>query len=118
MPIPFYMDEHIPKAITLGLRLRGIDVLTAQEDGKEGKTDPELLDRACALHRVLFTFDDDLLSEAADRQRAGKPFCGVIYAHPLQVTIGKCIDDLQLVSQAGELQDMENRVEFLPLRKA
>lgn len=91
MPISFYMDEHIPKAITLGLRMRGIDVLTAQEDGKEGNSDPELLDRANALKRVLFTFDDDLLSEAADRQRAGKPFCGVVYAHPLQISIGKCV---------------------------
>lgn len=45
MPLAFYMDEHIPKAITLGLRLRGIDVLTAQEDGKEGNSDVELLDR-------------------------------------------------------------------------
>lgn len=46
MPLAFYMDEHIPKAITLGLRLRGVDVLTAQEDGKEGNSDSELLDRA------------------------------------------------------------------------
>lgn len=76
MPLSFYMDEHIPKAITLGLRMRGVDVLTAQEDGKEGK--PELLDRACTLLRVLFTFDDDLLSEATERQKAGKPFCGVV----------------------------------------
>lgn len=118
MPISFYMDEHIPKAITLGLRMRGIDVLTAQEDGKEGNPDPELLGRANALKRVLFTFDDDLLSEAADRQRAGKPFCGVVYAHPLQISIGKCVNDLQVIGQAGELQDVENHVEFLPLRKA
>jgi predicted nuclease of predicted toxin-antitoxin system len=117
MPIPFYMDEHIPKAITLGLRLRGVDVLTAQEDGQEGKSDPELLDRACALRRVVFTFDDDLLSEAAKRQREGKAFCGVIYAHPLNISIGKCISDLHVIGQAGEPEDMENRVEFLPLRK-
>lgn len=88
MPISFYMDEHIPKAITLGLRMRGVDVLTAQEDGKEGNSDPALLDRACTLRRVLFTFDDVLLSEATERQRAGKPFCGVVYAHPLQSSIG------------------------------
>ena len=30
-PIKFYMDEHIPKAVTEGLRRRGVDVLTAQE---------------------------------------------------------------------------------------
>lgn len=26
--IALYMDEHVPRAITIGLRLRGIDVLT------------------------------------------------------------------------------------------
>jgi predicted nuclease of predicted toxin-antitoxin system len=117
VPVSFYMDEHIPKAITLGLRLRGIDVLTAQEDGREGNSDPELLDRACVLRRVLFTFDDDLLSEAADRQRADKPFCGVLYAHPLRISIAKCISDLSIIGQAGELRDMENCAEFLPLKK-
>lgn len=105
MPISFYMDEHIPKAITIGLRMRGVAVLTAQEDGKEGNSDPELLDRACTLRRVLFTFDDDLLSEATERQKAGKPFCGVVYAHPLQISIGKCISDLHVIGQAGEPQD-------------
>lgn len=35
MAIKLYMDAHIPKAITNGLRLRGIDVLTAQEDNAD-----------------------------------------------------------------------------------
>lgn len=33
MPIAFYMDQHVPRAITVGLRLRGVEVLTAYEDG-------------------------------------------------------------------------------------
>ncbi len=33
MPIALYMDHHVPRAITLGLRLREVDVLTAYEDG-------------------------------------------------------------------------------------
>jgi hypothetical protein len=37
------MDEHVPKAITIGLRLGGIDVLTVQEDNFSGKSDSELL---------------------------------------------------------------------------
>jgi hypothetical protein len=37
MPIPFYMDEHIPKAITLGLRLRDVDVLTRKTGKKENR---------------------------------------------------------------------------------
>jgi len=65
MPISLYMDAHVPRAITLGLRLRTVDVLTAQEDGSETLSDSELVNRATQLNRVLFTFDDDLLVEAA-----------------------------------------------------
>jgi predicted nuclease of predicted toxin-antitoxin system len=55
------MDEHVPRAISVGLRLRGVDVLTAQEDGLRNTPDADLLDRATALGRVIFTQDDDFL---------------------------------------------------------
>jgi len=113
--IAFYLDAHVPRAIALGLRMRGIDVLTAQEDGAAMFSDAELLDRATHLGRVLFTFDDDLLAEAAKRQRLGQPFSGVVYVHPLRVTIGQCIHDLELVAKAGEPEDLRNQVLFLPL---
>ena len=32
MSVGLYMDVHIPLAVTVGLRARGIDVVTAQED--------------------------------------------------------------------------------------
>ncbi|MFQ5779947.1 MAG: DUF5615 family PIN-like protein [Nitrospiria bacterium] len=115
MPLFFYMDVHIPRAITLGLRLRHVDVVTAQEDGKEMLSDSELLDRATELNRVLFTFDDDLLAEAAKRQRENKPFSGVIYAHPMRIAIGHCIQEMALIAEAGAFEDLQNRVEFLPL---
>ena len=115
MPNTFYTDAHIPRAITLGLRMRKIDVLTAQEDGADTLPDPELLDRATKLNRVLFTFDDDLLVEAAKRQREHKSFSGVIYAQPLRISIGHCIQDLELISKAGEPEDLKNHVVYLPL---
>jgi hypothetical protein len=48
-----YMDVHVPAAVTQALRLRGVDVLTAQEDNARRLLDDELLDRATALGRVL-----------------------------------------------------------------
>ncbi|MEQ8191451.1 MAG: DUF5615 family PIN-like protein [Candidatus Eremiobacterota bacterium] len=113
--INLYMDVHIPKAITTGLRIREIDVITAQEDNTATLPDPSLLDRATELQRVLFTFDDDLLCEATRRQTKGLPFAGVIYAHILKVSIGKCISDLELIAKSGEPEDLLNTVEFLPL---
>ena len=62
--LALYMDHHVPRAITEGLRLRSIDVITAYEDGADDMDDPALLDRANELGRVLFTQDDDLLAEA------------------------------------------------------
>lgn len=70
MPLRFYADVHIPRAIVPGLRLRGVDVLTAQDDQACSFTDPMLLDRATGLGRVLFSFDTDLLKEASRRQEA------------------------------------------------
>jgi hypothetical protein len=110
------MDVHVPRSITVGLRLRHVDVLTAQEDGAARLPDPELLDRATELGRVLFSQDDDLLREATKRQIAGTPFAGVVYAHQLKVTIGRCVEDLALIAEAGEPEDLANAVEFLPLR--
>lgn len=62
----------------VGLRRRGLDVLTVQEDGRAGDSDQSMLDRATELGRVLFSQDDDLLVEASRRQASSLPFCGVI----------------------------------------
>lgn len=92
-----------------------MNVLTAHEDGARQLRDPALLDRAAELGRVLFTQDDDLLSEATQRQRLGQSFCGVIYAHQLRVSIGNCIRDLNLTAKVGEPADMIGQTLFLPL---
>jgi len=113
--LAFYMDHHVPRAIINGLRLRGIDVLTAYEDGTSEYEDADLLDRATELQRVLFSQDDDLLSEAAKRIRENSFFYGVIYAHQLRVSIGTCVNELEIIAQASEPEDIINRVQFLPL---
>lgn len=109
------MDVHVPKAITVALRVQGVDVLTAQEDRATTLPDAELLRRATALGRVLVSRDRDLLREARALQAAGTSFAGVIYAHQLRVSIGKCIEDLHLIAAALEPEEMRMRVEYLPL---
>jgi predicted nuclease of predicted toxin-antitoxin system len=94
MSVGLYLDEHVPRAIALALRLRGVDVLTAQEDESRGKSDREVLDRATQLGRVVFTQDEDFLREASRCQREGVPFSGVLYAHQLECTIGQLVMDL------------------------
>ena len=115
MSIKLYMDVHVRRAITVGLRLRRVDVLTAQEDGAQRLPDAELLDRATDLGHVLFSQDHDLLREARKRQRDGRAFSGVIYAHQLRITVGQCIRDMELLTKACEPEDLANLVEYLPL---
>ena len=115
MTVSLYMDHHVPRAITTGLRLRGVDVLTAAEDGAAELDDPDLLDRAAALGRVFFTQDDDLLAEATRRQTEGVPFAGVIYAHQLRMSIGARIDDLELIAVAADSAELSDQVTYLPL---
>jgi hypothetical protein len=109
------MDEQVPRQITAGLRLRGVDILTVQEDERMGTPDPILLDRASELQRVMFSRDDDFLAEAHRRQIEGVNFAGVIYAHQLLVPIGDCVRDLEIIAKVCNPEDFVNRVEYLPL---
>jgi predicted nuclease of predicted toxin-antitoxin system len=113
MSVGLYMDVHVPFSITRGLRRRGVDVLTAQEDGTTRLQDPDLLDRAAQLGRVLFSMDEDLIAEAVRRQRAGKSFATVIYARQMETSIGGCISDLETIAKAAQPEDTDGQILFL-----
>lgn len=115
MPTTFVMDHNVPAAITEGLRLRGVDVLTAYEDDSHRLEDPELLDRADAIERVLFSMDKDLLREAVLRQRSGIDFAGVVYAHQQKCSIGRCVEDLELIAKTMEPDELRGIIVYLPL---
>jgi hypothetical protein len=107
------MDHHVPSAITAGLRKRGVDVLTAEEDGSATLDDDPLLDRATSLGRVRFSQDQDLLAIAHQRLQTGAAFA-VVYAHQLGISIGQAVRDLELIAKILDPNDMQNRVEYLP----
>ncbi len=115
MAFCYYMDVHIPRAITNGLRLRGIDILTSQEDNTSQLSDDKLLERATLLNRVFFTFDSDLLHIASRFLTDNKEFSGLVFAHPVEITIGQCIQDLEIISQVLEFEEMKSQIVFLPL---
>ena len=115
MALKLYMDHHVARAITDGLRERGVDVLTAFEDGSHELLDPELLDRVAELSRVLFTNDSDFSgrSSAATTKRP------ILYRGYICSTT-QCFhwamrSDLELIANAMEPVDMANVVQFLPL---
>ena len=115
MSVRFYMDVHVPLAITEQLRMRDVDVLTAQTDNATRLEDSPLLERATDLNRILFSRDKDLLKIAADRQRDNPSFSGLVYAHQLRVSIGRCVEDLELIAKATNPDEWIGKVTFLPL---
>jgi len=78
MAIALYFDVHVDHAIAGQLRLRQVDVLTAQEDGTERLTDERLLERASQLGRPIFTHDIRFKAMAESWQSQARPFIGLI----------------------------------------
>jgi hypothetical protein len=91
-------------------------VITAFEDTASEMDDSDLLNRASELGRVFFTQDDDLHAEAANRQKNGILFQGAIYAHQLGISIGACVNDLEIIVKAAEPDELVNAVIFIPLK--
>jgi predicted nuclease of predicted toxin-antitoxin system len=113
MSLGFYMDVHVPLAITRGLRRRGVDVLTAQEDQTARLSDPELLRRARELGRFLFSQDEDLIAEAVRCQREGAPFATVVFSRQLDLSIGRCVGALETLAKAAGPDDVQGQIIFL-----
>ena len=109
------MDENVHRGITNGLKMRGVDVLTVQEDKRIGFSDILILDRANELKRILFSQDDDFLVEAKRRQLGNIDFIGIIYAHKLRISVGDCIRDLEIIAKVASWEELANRVQYLPL---
>lgn len=115
MAIALFFDVHVDHAIVGQLRLRQVEVLTAQEDGTDQLSDELLLEHASRLGRPVVTHDIRFQAMAENWQRQGRPFCGLVFAHPMQVSVGRCVRDLELIAKATDPQDWVSAVIRLPL---
>jgi hypothetical protein len=118
MGVTLYMDVHVPGPITRQLRRRNVDILTAQEDGHDAIADEEVLARATALGRILFTHDVRFRVRAENWQRQGREFAGLLFGPQLGGTIGQYVEDLELIAKASEPGEWRNVVQFLPFKRA
>jgi hypothetical protein len=116
MAIALYMDVHVPQAITVQLRRRGVDVLTAFDDENKELPDDKLLERVTELERVLFTQDIRFRVLAETWQVEGKRFTGLIFGHQLGGTIGQFVKDLELIAKASGPDEWVNTVEYIPFK--
>jgi predicted nuclease of predicted toxin-antitoxin system len=108
-PIRFFFDQHVPSAVARGLRQHGIDVLTAQDAGRCGFSDPDQLAFATAQGRVLMTFDTDFLTLAA----GGVTHAGIAWCPAVKYTVGQLIDALLLLHGVLDRDVMHDHVEYL-----
>ncbi|HYE19786.1 MAG TPA: DUF5615 family PIN-like protein [Tepidisphaeraceae bacterium] len=115
MSIALYTDVHVPRPVVSGVRLRGVDVLTAVEDGMGMADDDVLIARATELGRVMVSMDVDMLQHAARMQASGIPFSGLLFARQLGITFRQFVTDLELICLTEAPPYMANRVEYLPL---
>ena len=111
----YYFDQHVRRAIALGLQRLGIDVPTAVKADAADWPVEWILEGATALERIDFSCDADFLERAADRLARGVPFAGVVYAHQLQITIGQAVRDLELIVRLLTADEIRNQIIYLPM---
>jgi len=56
-----------------------------------------------------------LPAEAARRLRAGEAFATIVYAHQLEVSIGRRVTELEVIAKASTPEEAWNHVLYLPL---
>lgn len=115
MPVGLYADVHVPGPVILQLRLRGVDILAATEEGTNRLLDHELLELAKPSRRVMVTQDIRFRVLAESWQREERPFAGLVFAHQRYVSYGEMIFDLELIAKATDADSWQNHIEQLPL---
>lgn len=111
----FYFDVHVPEAAASQLRRRGVEVLRVQDIGAERLSDPEHLERALNLGRMLVTQDQDFLGLVTAAQLAGVPVPTIVFSRQA-ITLGDLIADLELIAKTEPPEAATGLVFYLPLR--
>jgi len=105
----FHTDEHVPFAVVLGLRRRGLDVTTTPDAGLLGAPDEDQLGYCRREGRVMVSHDPDMLRLAAE----GAAHAGIAHCHAQKYKTGQLIQRLLLLSSRVSASEMSNRIEFL-----
>lgn len=116
--IRFLADEDFNGRIVRGLFLRksDLDLVRVQEAGLSGADDEKILEWAWDNGRVLLTHDARTMPRhVRDRLNSGSHVPGVFIVDDL-ASIGKCVEDLQLIATCSEENEWQDRIIYLPFR--
>ena len=109
MEIRYHLDEHVDRAVSEGLRQRGVDVTTTVGAGLAGASDEDQLAFAAANERVFVTRDRHFL--VLDSQ--GVAHAGIAFWHSKRRDVGQLVLDLVLFWRAATAEEMRGHVEYL-----
>lgn len=111
-PLRLYADECISGHLVAGLRSRGIDIMTAAEEGLLGAEDPQQLARAVTINRTLVTSDEDHLRLVNQLLQDGQDFPGLIFILP-RTSVGAALRSIVALAETTEAPALRNRIEWI-----
>ena len=110
-------DEDVHGDVVRGL-LRdnpNLDLVRAQDVGKNHTPDPEVLEWAAGENRVVITQDrGTLVGSAWARVKDGRPMPGVLAIRP-HATIGGAVEDILIVAECYSEEEMRDQVIYIPI---
>ena len=110
-------DEDLNNRILRGLLRRrpDLDLLRVQDTPLSGAADSDILEWAAQAGRILLTHDVSTMTQFAyERIRSGQKTTGIIEV-PQTMSVGQAIEDLLLMTLVCVPEELENRIEYLPL---
>jgi predicted nuclease of predicted toxin-antitoxin system len=110
--IRLLLDEDVPEAIAVALRLRGYNAETVRESGRKGLTDIEQLNYAHSEQRIFLTHNiADFVRIHLEYIRRGKKHCGIILSR--QLPVGVIVKALLKFLSDPKAKDIQNQVIWL-----
>ena len=110
-------DENFNGVIVRAIRRSNpeLDIITVQEAGLSGSPDPDVLEWAARLGRVLLTHDvQTMRAFVSDRINAYLPMPGLIEV-PSTLPIGRAIEAILMVALCSEEAEWQDLIIRLPL---
>lgn len=110
-------DENFHRDIVRGVldRQPDLDLIRAQDAGRTGLGDPELLAWAATAQRILLSHDAATIPDHAyQRLAAGNPLAGVFIVNN-RLPLHHAIEEVLLVAACSEQDEWRGRVVYLPL---
>lgn len=99
-------------AISTQLAASGLDIVSAHGLERLGDTDPNHLERATRMRRVLCTYDTDFLILASQ----GRDHAGIIFAHQQKASIGGWVREIRALHGRLSAEEVVNQVIYLSMR--